>query len=63
MDNSVKYTPQSEPIQGIDSKPNTIRIYSNPRKQKKIFHKTKKITKNVADEGFGILEGIMHCYF
>ena len=41
-DNSVKCIPQSEQTHERDSKPNTIRNISNPRKQDKNFSRNKK---------------------
>ena len=62
VDNSVRYVPKSEQTREI--KQNMIKSISPPRKQKKTFHKTvKKILKNPAREGFGVLKGIMNCYF
>ena len=61
--NSVKYITQSEQMRERerererDSKPNTIRNYSNPRKQNKhISQNNKNFIEKIAAEGFGILK-------
>ena len=57
IDNSVRYIPKSEKFQERDSKPKTIKNNSVPRKQGKGFSQNiKKIIKNIAAGGFGILK-------
>ena len=56
IDNSVKYIPQSEQTQERDSKPNTIKNNSLPRKQnKKLSQNNKKLIKNIT-AGFKIIK-------
>ena len=57
IDNRVKYIPRSELTQERDTKLNTIRSNSNPRKQtKNNSQNNRKFFKNIAAEGFGILK-------
>ena len=69
-DNSVNYIPQSEQIQFFswerqrDSKPNTIKKNSHPRKQKKTLWQNNKnlFEDHITGEEFGLLNWIMKCY-
>ena len=45
IDNSVRCVPKSEQTKERESKPKTIKAGSLPRKQNKVFHKTKKSLK------------------
>ena len=69
VDNSVKYIPNCEQIQSIakgrDSKPNTKMNISLSRKQNKNISQIllEKFIKNIAAEGFRILEWLGNCYF
>ena len=64
FDKSVRYIPQSEQTQSIskerDSKSNTRRNSSLPRKQNK---KHSQHNEKFVAEGFGLLKWIMNCYF
>ena len=66
-DNSVKEIPQCEQTRERErvSKPNTIKIISLAKKKqnKNISQNNRKFTKNIAAEGFIILEWLMNCYF
>ena len=56
-DNSVKSVPQSEQTRKRDSKPNTIRNNSLPRKENKNFsQKNSKFIAEITGERFGTLE-------
>ena len=56
IDNSVRYVPQTEKPKERDSKPKTTKTGSLPTKQNKnISRNIKKILKNVAASGFGVL--------
>ena len=53
VDNSVRFNPITEKTKGRDSKTETIKTGSLPRKQnKKLSQNNKKINKNVAAGGF-----------
>ena len=54
VDNSGRYIPKSEQMKERDSKPNTKKKSSAPRKQNKnISQNNKKFIKNVIASGFG----------
>ena len=60
--NSVKYIAQSEQTQKRDIKPKTIQKNLLTREQdRNISQNNKNFIKNIAAEGFGILEGAMNC--
>ena len=64
IDNSVRYIPKSEKTRERDFKPKTIKAVSLPRKQNKnISQNNEKFLKSISASGFGILKGIMNCYF
>ena len=57
FDNSVNYFSKSEQTEVRDSKANTIKNSSNPRKQnKKISQNNKELGKNVAARGLGLFK-------
>ena len=57
IDNSVRYNPITEKTKQKEIKPKPIKADSLPRKQNKnISQWSKKILKNVAASGFGILK-------
>ena len=63
-DNSVRYIPKSEQTKERDSKPQTIKAGSLPRKQNKnISQNSKKFPKNISASGFKYLKWILNCYF
>ena len=64
IDNSVRYIPKSEQTKEREIKPKKIKAGSVPRKQNKNnSQNSKKFLKNVAASGFGILKGMMNCYY
>ena len=53
IDNSAKFFPKNEQTRYKDSKPNTIKKNSTPRKQNKnVSQKIKKFIKNISAQGF-----------
>ena len=64
FDKSVEHIAQSEQTQERDSKPNTTKNISLPRKQIKISQINKKFFANKLAEDFAnIKRRIMNCYF
>ena len=63
IDNRVKYILQSERIQEILNQTRLRIIHFLKKTKQKYFTKQKTFIKNVAAERFGILKGIMICYF
>ena len=57
VDNSVRYIPATEQIKEKNNKQETIKAASLPRKKNKNFSRnSKKIVKDFAAGGFGILK-------
>ena len=56
VDNIVKYIPKSEQTRDKDSKPETIKSNSLPRKQGKGISQNKKNSIKQTAGGFGILK-------
>ena len=60
----MRFVPKSEQTKEKNIEPKTITSGSLPRKQNKIISQNiRKFLKNVTASGFGILEGIINCYF